>query len=66
MRNPQEYVTNLREQRGLPVREAHEKSAGASDYGRGGDAYGDGASLAARQERVRQMRIARGFPVEHR
>jgi hypothetical protein len=66
MRNPQEYVTNLREQRGLPVREAHEKPAGASDYGRDGDAYGDASSLAARQERVRQMRIQRGYPVDRR
>jgi hypothetical protein len=65
MRNPQEYVMNLREQRGLPVREQHEKPAGASDCGRG-DAYGDGASLAARQERVRRMREERGFPVSRR
>jgi hypothetical protein len=62
-RSPQEYLRDLRIQRGLPVREQHEKPAGASDYGRGGDAYGDSSSLAARQERVRQMRIARGFPV---
>ena len=64
-RSPQEYVRDLRIQRGLPVREQHEKPAEAADYGRGGDAYGDAASLEARRERVRAMRAARGFAPQH-
>jgi hypothetical protein len=58
-----EYVSSMRRDRGLAIREQPEKPAGAADYGRDGDAYGDAASLEARQERVRQMRIQRGFPV---
>jgi hypothetical protein len=62
-RSGTEYLRDLRTERGLPVREQDPAGAQAE---RRGDAYGDAASLEARQARVRQMRIDRGFPVHGR
>jgi hypothetical protein len=64
MRDNRTYVQELRRERGLPVREQHEKAAGAADYGRD-RASDDFGSLEARRERGRAMRAARRFAPQH-
>ena len=59
-RSPQEYVRDLRIQRGLPVREDLPEPARAADYGRAAP-RSDEETRARNEAHIQRVREARGF-----